>query len=315
MMPFWLFGELVADRGRWRMRVLMSGGSGLVGKAVSRALQADGCEVWNLSRRPSASGNVITWDVPNQKLDASRLEGMDAVIHLAGEGIADKRWTPEVKQRIRDSRVLGTRLLVSAVTQWDRRPKVFISASAIGYYGDRGAERLNEESPPGSGFLAETCAAWERETEPLDQAGIRRVNLRIGVVLSSEGGALAQMLTPFRLGFGGVVGPGTQMMSWITREDLVRVIQFCLREESARGPVNATAPRPASNRDFTKALGRVLRRPTILPLPAFAARLALGEMADGLLLASADVHPDALERLGFSFGQVEIESALRSVLH
>ncbi|RPI84999.1 MAG: TIGR01777 family protein, partial [Planctomycetaceae bacterium] len=239
---------------------------------------------------------------------------LDAVVHLAGENIAGGRWTPARKGRIRDSRVKGTRMLCDALAQLATPPKVFVSASAIGYYGNRGDEVLSETSPPGSGFLADVCRDWESAVEPLKNKGTRIVNLRFGVILSAKGGALAQMLTPFKLGVGGILGNGRQYMSCLSLDDAVGIIRFALENDSLRGPVNAVCPQPVTNLEFTKALGRTLHRPTIIPLPAFAARLALGELADALLLASARVVPDRLQAAGYSFRHADVESALKAAV-
>jgi uncharacterized protein (TIGR01777 family) len=296
------------------VRILVSGSSGLVGSALVPALRAEGHAVVRLVRGELGSGDFLTWDPTSGTIDQQALEGFDAVIHLAGESIAAKRWTAEQKARIRDSREKGTRLLCESLARTLHPPRTLVSASAVGYYGDRGEEVLREESPPGLGFLAEVCRAWEAATEPALSRGIRVVNLRIGMVLSPTGGALARMLTPFRLGVGGVVGSGKQYMSWIALDDVLGVIRYVLSREELRGPVNAVAPNPVSNREFTKTLGRVLSRPTILPLPAFAARLAFGEMADAVLLASARVEPARLLSSGYRFQFPELEGALRHLL-
>jgi hypothetical protein len=246
-------------------------------------------------------------------IDTSGLQGVEAVVHLAGENIAE-RWTAAKKANIRDSRANGTRVLCEALTGLTPLPKVLVSASAIGYYGDRGAEVLTEDSASGSGFLAEVCRAWEVATEPAHQRGIRVVRLRFGVVLSAAGGALAKMLPPFRLGLGGTLGSGRQYMSWIALDDAVGAIHHAVVTEPLQGPTNAVAPQPVTNQAFTKALGSVLRRPTLLPLPAFAARLIFGEMADELLLASTRVQPAKLQASGYSFRYPELEGALRHVL-
>lgn len=297
------------------MIIAITGSTGLVGRSLVSTLEADGHLVRPMVRRPPrAERNEIRWDPAGGTIDAAELGSVDAVIHLAGEGIAAHRWTPAVKERIRDSRVRGTKLLCDTLANLATKPSVLVSASAIGYYGNRGDEILNESSPPGKGFLADVCQQWEAATHAARDADIRVVNLRIGVVLSRDGGALAQMLTPFRLGVGGVLGSGQQFMSWISLDDLVRVIQFALSAAALAGPVNATAPEPVTNREFTKALGRVLGRPTIFPMPAFAARLAFGEMADELLLSSARVEPRALIDDEFEFLHQQLEPALRHIL-
>ena len=293
------------------MHILVTGSTGLVGSTLIPALTTEGHRVSCLVRSKAKMGNRDTyWDPAAGELYSPGLEGLDAVVHLAGESIAGGRWTAARKARIRDSRIQGTRLLSQTLAQLARPPKVFISASAIGYYGDRADEILTEQSPPGSNFLAGVCREWESATEPAAQHGIRVVILRLGVVLSAKGGALAKMLTPFRMGVGGVVGSGKQYMSWIAIDDLVRVVIHALKTESLSGPTNAVAPNPVTNAEFTKTLGRTLRRPTIFPMPAFAARLALGEMADELLLASQRVVPSKLLASGFVFRHPGLESAL-----
>ncbi len=236
------------------------------------------------------------------------------MVHLAGESIASGRWTVARKREIRDSRVLGTRLLSEALARMPRPPQVLLCASAIGYYGDCGSDVLKEDSPPGSDFLADVCKAWEAATAPAAQKGIRVVHLRSGIILSPKGGALAKMLFPFRMGAGGIIGSGKQYMSWIALDDTLGVIAFALQTPSLHGPVNVVAPNAVTNAEFTKTLGRVLHRPTIFPMPAFAARLAFGEMADALLLSSARVEPAALLRAGYHFQWRDLESALRHLL-
>jgi uncharacterized protein (TIGR01777 family) len=238
---------------------------------------------------------------------------LDAVVHLAGENLVG-RWTAEKKARIRDSRVQGTRLLCDALAQLVNPPKVLLCAAAIGYYGDRGENMVREDSAPGTGFLAEVCQAWEAAAAPVVQRGVRVVHLRLGVVLNPAGGALAQMLPPFRLGMGGVVGSGKQYISWIALDDVLGVMHHALRTETLGGPVNVVAPQPVTNYDFTKMLGKVLGRPTVMPMPAFAARLAFGEMADALLLASTRVVPVRLQASGYTFQYPELEGALRHLL-
>ena len=301
------------------MRVIVTGATGLVGRALIRSLLADGHEVTRLVRGGAqgfrAPGTAaVHWDPERGEIDAKELEGHDAAVHLAGESIAEGRWDDEKKRRILESRVKGTRLVAEALAGLNEKPKVLVSASAVGFYGDRGDETVREESASGTDFLSEVCREWEKATLAASQAGLRVVHLRIGVVLSAEGGALPKMLTPFKLGVGGRVGSGRQYMSWITLDDLVAVIRRAIEDESLRGPVNAVAPRPVTNAEFTKALGHVLGRPTIFPVPAFAARLAFGEMADALLLSGVRVEPARLSEAGHQFKYTEIEGALRSVL-
>ncbi|MCA9041242.1 MAG: TIGR01777 family oxidoreductase, partial [Planctomycetaceae bacterium] len=240
---------------------------------------------------------------------------VDAVVHLAGENIAAGRWNPELKKRIVESREKGTLLLSETLAELENRPEVFVSSSALGYYGDRGETQLTEESEPGTGFLPETCKVWEEATVPAQEAGIRVVIIRIGIVLAKEGGALQKMLLPFKLGLGGKIGSGRQYWSWVALEDLVRIFHFSMTHTEISGPVNGTAPCPVTNQEFTRTLGKVLKRPTCLPVPAFAARLALGEMADDLLLASANVIPAKLEEHGFLFELLSLEDALQSILN
>ena len=246
-------------------------------------------------------------------LDPTALDGIDAVVHLAGESIVG-RWTPEKKDAIRQSRVRGTRILAEAMAQSANPPKTLVCASAIGYYGDRGDEILTESSAPGHDFLAEVCEEWEAAAEPALKKNIRVVFMRLGVVLSSEGGALSKMLTPFRMGVGGVIGNGKQYWSWIGLDDVVGAIQFALETPALRGPVNLVAPVPVTNREFTTALGRVLHRPTIFPLPGFVAKMLLGEMADALLLASARVLPEKLKAAGFVYRHPDLDGALQFAL-
>jgi len=297
------------------MIIAVTGSTGLVGNALVEALESDGHSVRRVVRRATNQAqNEIHWDPTAGTIDAMDFGDVNALVHLAGESVAARRWTTAVKQAIRDSRVRGTTLLCQTLAGSASRPTVLISASAIGYYGNRGDERLEESSPPGAGFLADVCQQWELATVPARDADIRVVNLRIGVVLSRNGGALARMLTPFKLGVGGVLGSGRQYFSWITLHDLVRVIQFALNASAVSGPVNAVAPQPVTNREFTRTLGRVLHRPTVFPMPAFAARLAFGEMADEMFLASARVEPKALATAQFEFAHPQLEPALRGLL-
>jgi len=297
------------------MNVLISGSSGLIGTALIEKLNAAGHGTIRLVRKPGpARADEIPWDPAAGQLDTAPLEGLDAVVHLAGENIAGGRWTDERKQRIRDSRVLGTRLLTGRIAALSRPPRVMISTSAIGYYGNRGSEALKEDSGPGDGFLASLCQEWEAAAKPVVDKGVRLVILRIGIVLSSKGGALARMLLPFKLGLGGTIGSGNQYMAWITLDDLVGIILYGLENDTLRGPVNAVSPNPETNEDFTHALGRVLVRPTFFPLPAFAVRLMLGDMADELLLSSARVQPSQLRALGYKFQYPRLEEALMQIL-
>lgn len=295
------------------MKIAVTGSSGLVGQELLPFLEQTGHMVTRVVRGEPGP-TEIHWDPANGEIDSAALEGFDCVVHLAGENIGEKRWTTEQKARIRDSRVQGTSLLSHTLAQLQGKPGVLVSASAVGYYGDRGDYVCDESASNGRGFLPDVCVAWESATEPALQAGIRVVNVRIGIVLSQKGGALNKMLLPFKLGVGGVIGNGRQFWSWIAIDDLVRVVDHCLRTDSLHGPVNAVSPHPATNMVFTKTLGRVLHRPTVLPMPAFAARLGLGEMADALLLASTRAIPNRLLETRFSFLYPELELALRHVL-
>lgn len=296
------------------MNVLVSGSRGLLGSELIPRLKANGHQVRRLVRSAKDAGpSDFIWDPMKGEIQGE-LKGIDAVIHLAGESIASGRWTDEKKKQIRDSRIKGTTFLSETIASLQPPPKVFICASAIGYYGDRGAEVLDEMSTAGTGFLADLCKDWENSTKAAKDAGIRVVNVRIGVSLSPKGGALGKMLLPFQLGAGGNVGNGRQYMSWISIDDVAQAMVFCLETDSLSGPVNLTAPEPVPNSEFTRALGAVLHRPTIFPMPDFAARLALGEMADELLLSSAQVLPKKLQEAGFQFQYPEIQGALQHVI-
>ncbi len=296
------------------MKILLSGSSGLVAKALTPQLLRRGDLVSKLVRVPSKNPDEIYWDPEKGAINAQSLEGFDAVVHLAGESIAGARWSEAQKKKIRDSRVNGTQLLSETLAKLSRPPKIFLCASAIGFYGDRGAEILTEDSSIGSLFLSKICKEWESAAQPAAKNGVRVVNLRFGIILSAQGGALAKMLFPFRMGLGGVIGSGKQYMSWISIDDAVGAITHVMNTESVRGPVNVTAPAPVTNLEFTKTLGKVLRRPTIFPMPAFAARLAFGEMADELLLAGAKVESAKLKSSGYVFQHPSLESALKELL-
>lgn len=295
------------------MKILVSGSHGLVGKALTTSLTNAGHEIVSLVRQ-SANDSEIEWH-PNQgKINGQQLEGLDVVVHLAGESIASGRWTEEKKKKIRESRVKGTELLSSALARLSQPPSTFISASAIGFYGSRGDELLTEESAPGNGFLPEVCIAWERATGQAEAKGIKTIHTRFGIILDENGGALERMLTPFRMGVGGKVGNGKQWMSWIALDDVISALRFLIDEPGSEGPLNLTAPDPVTNADFTEALGNVLSRPTLFSVPAFAARLAFGEMADELLLSSAKVEPRRLKENGYQFKHPELSSALKAIL-
>jgi len=295
------------------MKTLVTGSTGLVGRALCAHLEERGDEVLRLVRRAPASDGEVQWDPTEGTCDAAAFD-VDAIIHLAGEGIASRRWSKGQMLKIRESRVAGTRLISEGAVRITRRPQVLVSASAIGFYGDRGDEVLNEDAPRGAGFLADVCADWELATDQAVRAGLRVVNPRIGMVLAKGGGALEKMLLPFRLGLGGRIGSGQQWMSWIHVDDLVRVLCKAVDDESMSGAVNAVSPEPVTNSDFTRALGRALRRPTLFPLPAFAARLVMGKMADDLLLASARVAPAELLKREFVFQHPEISGGLKASL-
>lgn len=297
------------------MKILVSGSSGLVGSALMRHLAAQGHEPVRLVRsRQERLSQDIFWDPDSGEIEFERLERMDAVVHLAGENIASGRWTAQRKARIRHSRVAGTELLCSALAELAHPPSAVISASAVGYYGDRGDEPLDEDSESGHGFLASVCRDWETATFSAQQAGIRVVNLRLGVVLSPLGGALARLLPVFRRGLGGRLGNGRMYMSWIMLDEVLRGILHCLQNEELAGPVNAVTPQPISNAEFTNALARRLNRPAMLPVPAWAIRLGFGEMGREALLSSARVFPKRLLDTHFSFQYPEISSALRRLL-
>lgn len=295
--------------------ILISGASGFIGSHVADHATQNGYDVARMVRSKDAvkEGDVY-WRPSENEIDRNALEGRDAVVHLAGESLIG-RWTAEKKARIRDSRVEGTKLLCRTLAECKQPPRVLISASAVGIYGDRGDELLDESSAPGNDFLAQVGQEWEAATQPAKDAGIRVVLLRIGMVLGPDGGALGQMLLPFRLGIGGRLGSGRHYMSWIAIQDLARIIIFCIENEQIDGPVNAVSPNPVRNFEFTKTLGRVMSRPTVLPVPAFALRLIFGQLADALLLASQRVTPAKLQDLEFSFEYIDLENALRSMLH
>ncbi len=284
----------------------------MVGTALSAVLRESGHTPVSITRKGSetADGSIL-WDPASGLKDAARLETVDTVVHLAGESIASGRWTSALKDRIRRSRIEGTRNLVKSIASVRQRPKTLICASAIGYYGERGDTVLDEDAPAGQGFLADVCLEWEQEAQAAKELGLRVVNVRIGVVLSPKGGALAKMLLPFKLGAGGIIGSGKQYWSWIGLHDLVRSIAFCVEHDSIHGAVNAVSPNSMTNYDFTKAVGRVLHRPTLFPLPAFMAKLVLGEMADELLLSSIRVTPRKLQAHGYKFDYPELVDCLK----
>jgi uncharacterized protein len=296
------------------MKVLVTGSHGLVGTALVEALTANKHHVLRLVRASSSSNTNISWDPDAGTIDKHKLEGLDAVLHLAGESIASGRWTEEKKRKIRESRVSGTQLIAKTLAQLSQRPATLISASAIGYYGDRGDELLTEQSRAGTGFLSDVCVEWESATRPASEAGIRVVLTRFGIILDKKGGTLAKMLPPFRMGIGGRVGDGKQWMSWIALDDVIGGLRFVVENQRISGPANFVAPNPVTNAEFTKTLGRVLSRPTLFPVPKFGARLAFGEMADALLLSSQRVDPVRLKSENYSFRFPALDKALRHIL-
>ncbi len=293
-------------------RILVSGVSGPIGAALLPSLRTNGCSVVRLVRGTTASEDQIAWD-PSVPIPPQSVSGFDAVIHLAGESIFG-RWTAGKKSKIRDSRVVGTFNLASALAQADDKPRVFVCGSAIGYYGNRGDELLREESAPGTGFLAEVCQDWEEATTPAVQADIRTAHIRTGIVLSRKGGALGAMLPLFKLGLGGRTGNGQQWMSWIDVRDMVGAIHHILKNDLIQGPVNLVAPKPVRNAEFVQTLASVLSRPAIFPLPAFAVKLALGQMGEELLLGSQKVEASKLISSGYPFRYRELRASLESVM-
>ncbi|HVF14308.1 MAG TPA: TIGR01777 family oxidoreductase [Acidimicrobiales bacterium] len=297
------------------MRVAVTGSSGLIGTALIAALEGDGHQVTRLVRGEAHGPNEVRWSPSAGTIDAAGLEGHAAVVHLAGVGIGDRRWTAEHKAAVLDSRVQGTSLLASTLAGLDRPPPVLATASAVGYYGDRGAEPLTETDGPGTGFLADVVRQWEDAAAPAAAAGIRVARLRSGVVLTDKGGALDKQLLAFKMGAGGRIGSGEQYLSWISLDDEVSAIRHVLDTATLTGPVNLTAPNPVTNAEFTKALGTVLGRPTVLPVPKFALHAMFGkEMVAEMLLAGQRVLPAVLQASGFAFCDVEIEAALRRIL-
>ncbi len=301
----------MAERGK----IAVTGASGLVGSELVSTLRRDGFEVLRLVRRAPSAHDEIRWDPDSGTIDAEGLRGITGAVHLAGENVASGRWTKAKKAKIRDSRVAGTALLAGALAELSPTPRTLISASAVGYYGARGEEVLDESAAHGNGFLASVCGEWEAAAASARDAGIRVVYARIGIVLASRGGALAKMKMPFLLGVGGPIGDGRQYMSWITLEDLVSALVFALQTEELEGPANFVSPTPVTNADFTAALGRVLKRPTAFRVPKFALRLAAGsDMANEMLLGGSRVTPAALHAHGFRWEHTTLEPALRSLL-
>lgn len=297
------------------MNIVISGSSGMVGTALCAALAPAGHRVIRLVRGPKENDpNTAAWDPMAGRVEKAALAGIDAVIHLAGENIGSGRWTAARKRRILESRELGTRLLAETVARLNPRPAVFLSASAIGCYGSRGDEILTEESSLASDFLANVCRVWEESTKPASDVGIRVARLRLGIVLSPDGGALGKMLLPFRLGLGGPIGGGRQWMSWIALEDVVGAICHALEETRVRGAINLVAPNPVTNREFARSLGSALGRPAFLPIPGFAIKTLFGEMGAATVLSSARVSSGLLEKTGCKFAQPRLAGALTSLL-
>jgi uncharacterized protein len=299
------------------MKIAISGSTGLIGSALKKHFIAQGHQVSEITRHRLGNRRLpqIYLNYHKNFIDAEALEGQDVIIHLAGANISGKRWSYEYKREIYDSRVKSTKVLVEAIKKMNRRPKVFLCASAVGYYGNRDPNTpVNERSHVGKGFLSKVCHEWENASADLVLFGVRSVYLRFGVVLSKRGGALARMLLPFYLGLGGRLGPGTQKMSWTTPEEIVSMVDFILSQETISGPVNMVSPFPVSNREFTKALGKVIFRPTILPMPSFIVRLIFGEMGQELLLEGCHATPEALETKGYVFKYPKIEAALKRVI-
>ncbi len=290
----------------------MTGATGLIGNALRASFDEKGYDVLIASRGEPKNDKYVKWSVEQgiEEKDLAKLEGIDAVVHLAGESISGLRWTDEKKKAIRDSRVNGTRTLLNSLTKLNTKPKVLIAASAVGYYGDRADEELIETSGAGDTFLSDVAREWEAESRRAEDMGIRTVLLRSGIVLSKDGGALGTMLTPFKFGVGGVIGSGEQWMSWISLDDVVGVVNFALENENLRGAVNNVAPNPVRNDEFTKTLGTVLYRPTFLPLPQFAVNFVLGEMGDALLLDSTRAVPKRLKDAGYEFKYPVLKAAL-----
>lgn len=295
------------------MKILMAGSSGLVGNALRSAWNARGVDVRRLLRGKGSSGpDILSWDPSKGVIAPDSLDSVDVVVNLAGENVASGRWTKSRKRLIRESRIQSTELLVRAFKEAKQTPKLFVSASAIGVYGDCGEEWVTEESPAGKGFLSQVCVDWEAAAQPLVASGVRCVFLRFGIVLAPQGGALARMLPLFRMGLGGVLGRGSQWMSWVGMEDLVAAVDHVIQDETLRGPINVVAPTPVTNRAFTQALSRKLHRPAFLPAPAWALRLAFGDMADEALLSSCRVRPDRLLQSGFTFRHPELDGWMRA---
>lgn len=300
------------------MKIIVSGSSGLVGSALVNSLRSDNHLIARLVRsgspsQPGPASESIRWEPPTGSIDLAAMEGADAVVHLAGASIAEGRWSPARKEILRRSRVDATRHLVAGLRKLQRKPRVLVSASAVGFYGNRGDEVLTESSLPGNDFLAQICCNWESEVEQAEESGIRTVSLRFGIILAANGGALKRMLPPFRLGLGGRLGNGRQWMSWLTLDEVVSIIRFAIEKNSLSGPVNAVSPNPVTNSHFTSILGSALHRPALFPAPRPVLRLALGEMADALLFSSQRVIPQKLQSSGYQFRHSDLKEAFQSL--
>ena len=297
------------------MKILLTGSTGLIGSELKDYLNRNAIDVYCLIRNKDLEDDKsIYWNPENNILDVDLIRDVDCVIHLAGENISAKRWSKKQKKKILNSRIKSTNYLIESLIKLDKKPKTFICASAVGYYGDRGDKILNEQEEKGEGFLSDVCYEWERCTLRAKESGMRVVNLRFGVILSEKGGALKKMLMPFKLGFGGKIGFGKQYISWITLQDAVRAIEFCIKNEQVIGPVNIVSPNPVTNKQLTKSIGKQLIRPTIFPLPALVAKIILGEMANELLLASTRVEPSILLENGFDYKFKTFDNALTSLI-
>ncbi len=295
------------------MNILLTGSTGLIGSALTEHLKKQGHDIYPLYRNP-ASTKPHYWFPEENRIHLDDEIKIDVVIHLAGENIADSRWSQKKKEAVLNSRVKGTRLLAETVSGLKNKPALFISGSAIGYYGDTGDNIVDEDSSRGTGFLSDVSVAWEAATQTVEDAGIRTIHMRTGIVLSTKGGVLQKMLLPFKMGLGGIVGNGKQYMSWISINDITHIIDYMIKHDQLSGPYNLVAPQPVTNRTFTKALGRALHRPTALPLPAFMVRLLFGEMGDALLLSSSRVLSTRLESIGYTFIDNTLEQALTRLL-
>jgi len=296
------------------MKIVVSGASGFLGEALVRALRADGHDVVRLVRRDVRAPDEISWNPARHELDPARLSDVDAVVHLSGAGVGDRRWTASYKRTILDSRVDSTRTIASALAAADPRPRVLLSSSGINFYGDTGDRTVDEASPPGTGFFAEVCTAWEAATRAAEDAGVRVVHLRTSPVLAERGGLIGRAALLFKVGLGGRLGSGRQYVPWISLRDYLDVVRFLLVTDAVRGPVNVTAPEPATNAEFTRELAAALHRPAVLPVPAFALRIALGDFADEAVLSGVRALPTVLLEHGYQFHDRDLRSGLRWAL-